>query len=483
MAERIPQSVAYLLIFKAYLTTTGLEATGQTIAITISKNGATSFSNPAVGATNATEMASGWYKVTLDTTDTNTLGPLAIRGAVSGILDVGEKLMVVNPNNAGLAAIPDTAVATNGSLITSGTGTAQLTVTAGLASANTTQIEGSDATNQIRDSILTDATRFAGANVDTTISSRTKPADTQAAVTLVTTTTNLTNAPTAGDLTATMKTSVTTAATAATPIAAAVSGNVGGNIVGNVNGNVVGFVGSVVGLTVANLDIAVSTRASQTSVDDLPTNAELATALTFLDVAVSSRMVTYTQPAGFLAATFPVTVASPTNITTVATVTNLTNAPANGDFTAVMKASLDASTPASIVGSVGSVVGLTVSLLDVAVSSRLASASYTAPDNTGIAAIDALTAVALDATVSSRASQASINALNNISVSDIFAQQIETSLTFLQCMRGVDAVLLGKVSGAATVTNTFRNAVDDTIDRIVATVDASGNRTAISYTL
>jgi hypothetical protein len=53
-------------------------------------------------------------------------------------------------------------------------------------------------------------------------------------VPLVTTVTNLTNAPTAGDLTATMKTSVTTAATAATPIAASVSGNVGGNVAGSV---------------------------------------------------------------------------------------------------------------------------------------------------------------------------------------------------------------------------------------------------------
>lgn len=50
----------------------------------------------------------------------------------------------------------------------------------------------------------------------------------------ITTVTNLTNAPTAGDLTATMKTSVTTAATAATPVAASVTGNVGGNVVGSV---------------------------------------------------------------------------------------------------------------------------------------------------------------------------------------------------------------------------------------------------------
>lgn len=36
---------------------------------------------------------------------------------------------------------------------------------------------------------------------------------------------------------------------------------------------------------------------------------------TSLDAAITSRMATYTQPAGFLAATFPGTVASPTNIT------------------------------------------------------------------------------------------------------------------------------------------------------------------------
>jgi hypothetical protein len=54
-------------------------------------------------------------------------------------------------------------------------------------------------------------------------------------------------------------------------------------------------------------------------------------------------MPTYTQPTGFLAATFPSgTIANTTNITggTIATVTNLTNAPTAGDFTATMKTSL-----------------------------------------------------------------------------------------------------------------------------------------------
>jgi len=50
-----------------------------------------------------------------------------------------------------------------------------------------------------------------------------------------------------------------------------------------------------------------------------------------LDASISSRMATYTQPTGFLAATFPTgTVANTTNITagTITTTTNLTNLPA-----------------------------------------------------------------------------------------------------------------------------------------------------------
>jgi len=98
MTERIPQSTSKLVVFKAYLASDHVtEATGKTIAITISKNGATSFSNPAAGATNATEMASGWYKVSLGTGDTDTLGALAVHGAVATVDDVGVPLEVVSP--------------------------------------------------------------------------------------------------------------------------------------------------------------------------------------------------------------------------------------------------------------------------------------------------------------------------------------------------------------------------------------------------
>lgn len=74
--------------------------------------------------------------------------------------------------------------------------------------------------------------------------------------------------------------------------------------------------------------------------------------VTNIDALISGRMATYTQPTGFLAATFPTgTVSNTTNITagTITTTTNTTNAPTAGDFTAAMKTSLNAATPAATV--------------------------------------------------------------------------------------------------------------------------------------
>ncbi len=82
-------STALLVVFRAYLSSDHVTpATGKTIAITISKNGG-AFGNPNAGATNATEISSGFYKVSLDATDTGTAGPLAVRGAEAACDDVG----------------------------------------------------------------------------------------------------------------------------------------------------------------------------------------------------------------------------------------------------------------------------------------------------------------------------------------------------------------------------------------------------------
>lgn len=60
---------------------------------------------------------------------------------------------------------------------------------------------------------------------------------------------------------------------------------------------------------------------------------------------------------------------------------------------------------------------------------------------------------------------------------------VEEDLTVRHALRLIVAATAGKLSGAATTTITIRNAVVDDKDRIIATVDGDGNRTAITYDL
>jgi len=63
------------------------------------------------------------------------------------------------------------------------------------------------------------------------------------------------------------------------------------------------------------------------------------------------------------------------------------------------------------------------------------------------------------------------------------ANGVEPNLTLRQALRLIAAATAGKVSGAEGNTVTIRNAVADTKNRIVATVDSEGNRTDINYDL
>lgn len=186
----------------------------------------------------------------------------------------------------------------------------------------------------------------------------------------------------------------------------------------------------------------------------------------------------------------PAAPASTTNITagTITTVTNLTNAPTAGDFTATMKTSIGTAVAASAVasvtgnvggnvtGSVGSVTGLTVSNLDATVSSRLASASYTAPANSDITAIKAKT----DNLPAAPAAVGDIPTANqNADALLDRAAGVETGITPRQGLRLMLASLAGKLSGAAGTTISIRD-TNDSKNRIVATVDSNGNRSAIT---
>jgi hypothetical protein len=57
---------------------------------------------------------------------------------------------------------------------------------------------------------------------------------------------------------------------------------------------------------------------------------------------------------------------------------------------------------------------------------------------------------------------------------------VETGKTFRQAMRIVAAVLAGKVSGAATGTETFKG-LDGSTVRVTVTTDPAGNRTNVNY--
>jgi hypothetical protein len=65
------------------------------------------------------------------------------------------------------------------------------------------------------------------------------------------------------------------------------------------------------------------------------------------------------------------------------------------------------------------------------------------------------------------------------SAANPWTEEIETGYTAEELLRLIASALLGKLDGAETTTITFRD-VNDTIDRIVATVDGNGNRDTVT---
>jgi len=130
--------------------------------------------------------------------------------------------------------------------------------------------------------------------------------------------------------------------------------------------------------------------------------------------------------------------------------------------------------------------------LDIDVSTRLAGDSYTAPDNTSIAAIklktdnlpsdpaDASDIAGAFATVAAAIGALSIptteeNATDLLDLVD----GVETGVTLREALRIALSVLAGKLSGANTNTPAFRD-INDTKDRLTATTDVHGNRLTVT---
>lgn len=169
---------------------TGL--TGASPTVKLGKNGGTGAApSGAVTEIDSTNLP-GWYKVAGNATDTNTAGPLVLHATAAS----------ADPCDIMAANVIDSTVAVYG-------------------------------TNEVTIAGQT-ITAAAGVTFPSSIAS---PTNITAGT--ITTATNLTNAPTAGDFTATMKTSIGTAVAASA--VASVTGNVGGNVVGSV-GSVTGGV-------------------------------------------------------------------------------------------------------------------------------------------------------------------------------------------------------------------------------------------------
>ena len=176
--------------------------------------------------------------------------------------------------------------------------------------ANTDQIEGGDATNAIRDSILDDATRFSGGNIDASVSSR-GTADPGDAMTL----------------SADAIKAVSYDETTAWPLKADDSGATQIARVG-ADGDTLEVLSDQIDLQ-ATLAICTEARLAELDAANLPTDiADIPTVAEF-----NARSI--------VSADYVVVTDTIAGVTTVGTTTNLTNAAGAGDLTATMKTSVN----------------------------------------------------------------------------------------------------------------------------------------------
>lgn len=220
------QSTAYTRTFLMVLTSDHLTgATGKTVTVNISKAGA------AFGAAGGTvsEIANGWYKIVLNTTDTNTLGDLSFHCTASACddTDFGDQVTTLilgdlaTPTNITAGTLTTVTTATN---VTTVNGLAANVITAAATAADfTTEIQTGLATAAALATAQTDLDTITGSN--------------GVIIATGTQTFNMT-----GNVTGNLSGSVGSVAGAV----GSVTGNVGGNVTGTV-GSVVGAVGSVTG--------------------------------------------------------------------------------------------------------------------------------------------------------------------------------------------------------------------------------------------
>lgn len=123
MSDLLKQSTAYTRMFLMVDSADHFTGkTGLTVTVTLSKAGG---SFASAGGT-VTEVSSGWYKIALTTTDTNTLGDLAYHCTATGAdaTDFADQVIALDLADAvraGLTALPNATAGANTGLPVVGT--------------------------------------------------------------------------------------------------------------------------------------------------------------------------------------------------------------------------------------------------------------------------------------------------------------------------------------------------------------------------
>lgn len=149
-------------------------------------------------------------------------------------------------------------------------------------------------------------------------------------------------------------------------------------------------------------------------------------------------------------------------------------------------------TVGSVVGAVGSVTGNVGGNVTGTVASVLGNVAGNVTGSVGsvsgnvggnvVGSVASVTAPVTAGTVSDKTGYALSTAGNNAAADALLVRVdgVETGFTPQDALRLMLSSVAAKLSGAATTTVSIRD-VNDTKDRIIATVDANGNRTATTY--
>ena len=276
-------------------------------------------------------------------------------------------------------------------------------------------------------------------------------------------------------------------------VAASVTGAVGSvtGSVGSVTGNVGGVTGVTFPTTVSSLtaagvrtelttelgriDVAVSSRLASASYTTPPTAAanasavrtELSTELGRIDVATSTRLAT----SGYTAPLDAAGTRSALGMATANLDTQLDALPTAVENAGAVWNALIASY--TVTGSFGQrILRSTNTQAEVAVTGSSHVAADLHESQPGSIHATTFDAGAIDAAA------LATDAVTEIA-GGVLGSTVESTETLLGSVRLMRAALVGKLSGAATTTVTIRDAADSKA-RITATVDADGNRSAVT---